>query len=209
KHREGLAPLLPFEKEDAIKLLKTVEKWQNTLYNTHGTHFIHLGDEFYFLAGQDMPKEESYDGYLQLENGVGMTRLLIDEFMECYNEMKPVEKKRKISIVTGQLIAPVMNELMAQLKHKCPHLEVTIFPIINHFFGERITVSGLLTGTDILEQLRDEELGECVLLPNNLLRNGEEVLLDDLTLTELEQSLGKPIVVVGTTGEELIQAVIG
>lgn len=209
KHRHGLAPLEPFSKEDAINVLKTVEKWQNKLYNTHGTHFIHAGDEFYFLAGQEMPVEESYDGYLQLENGVGMTRLLMDEFDAWYNKMKTTKKKRRISIATGMLSTPIIEQLMFQLKSKCPNIEIMIYPIVNHFFGERITVSGLLTGQDILNQLREKDLGECLLLPCNLLRNGEEVLLDDMTITDLEQALHIKIVIVGASGEDLIHAVIG
>ncbi len=209
KHRHGLAPLEPFTKEDAINVIKTVDKWQNKLYNTHGTHFIHAGDEFYFLAEQEMPVEESYDGYLQLENGVGMTRLLMDEFDQWYNDMKPIKKKKKISIATGQLIAPVIDRLMHQLGNKCPNIEMMVYPIINHFFGEKITVSGLLTGEDILHQLKDQDLGEYLLVPSNLLRNGEEVLLDDMTINDLELALQTKIVVVGTSGEDLIQAVIG
>jgi len=182
QYRHGLANLEPFNKEDAQNVINTITKWQDKLYETHGTHFIHGGDEFYFLAGLECPLEDTYDGYLQLENGVGMTRLLIDEFNQCYNKLKPTKISKKVSIATGQLAAPVIEDLVHKLNNKCSNIIVHIYPIINHFFGEKITVSGLLTGTDIIEQLKDKDLGEVLLLPSNLLRDKEDVLLDDLTL---------------------------
>lgn len=209
KHRQDLAKLIPFTKEDAIDVLKTVEIWQNKLYNTHGMHFIHAADEFYFLAEREFPEEENYDGYLQLENGVGMTRLLIDEFNECYNEMKTITKKRRISIATGILSASVINKLIQKLVEKCPNINIDIYPIINYFFGEKITVSGLLTGRDIVSQLKGFDLGENLLLPCNLLRSGEDVLLDDMTITDIEKELNTKIIVVGESGENLIKAIIG
>ncbi|PKM50747.1 MAG: radical SAM protein [Firmicutes bacterium HGW-Firmicutes-7] len=209
KYRHGLANLEPFDKEDATQVIKTVEKWQAFIYNTLGTHFIHAGDEFYFLAEVECPEEQTYDGYLQLENGVGMTRLLIDEFNQCYNELKPTKKRRTISLATGQLIAPVIKELVSILTTKCPNIQVEVFPIVNQFFGERITVSGLLTGADIIEQLKGKELGDQLLLPSNLLRSGEDVLLDNMTLSDIEKSLNTKVVTVNPSGEDFIQGILG
>lgn len=209
KYRNGLANLEPFNKEDALEVVKTITKWQDKLYQSHNTHFIHAGDEFYFLAGMDCPMENTYDGYLQLENGVGMTRLLIDEFKQCYNGLKTTQKGKTISIATGQLIAPVIIDLVKKLNEKCPNIIVHVYPIINHFFGERITVSGLLTGTDIIEQLKYKELGETLLLPSNLLRDGEHVLLDDLTILDIEKGLNIKVVTVNPDGEALIKGILG
>lgn len=209
KYRHGLVELQPFNKEDALHVINTVKIWQDKLYKAYGTHFIHAGDEFYFLAGVDCPNEETYDGYLQFENGVGMTRLLIDEFNQCYNEIKTTKKCKTISIATGKLIAPVIIELVNKLAKKCPNITVHIYPITNYFFGERITVSGLLTGTDIIEQLKDKILGEKLLLPSNLLRDGEDVLLDDMTLSDIEKGLNIKVVTVNPDGEGLIQGILG
>ncbi|PKM96093.1 MAG: radical SAM protein [Firmicutes bacterium HGW-Firmicutes-1] len=209
KYRHGLATLEPFDKEDALAVIKTVEKWQKRIYDSHETHFIHAGDEFYFLAEVQCPREQTYDGYLQLENGVGMTRLLIDEFNECYNEIKPSPKRRTISIATGQLIAPVIQDLVLRLTEKHTNLQVYIYPIVNRFFGERITVSGLLTGTDIIEQLKDKNLGDELLLPSNLLRSGEDVLLDNMTLSDIEKSLNTKVVTINPSGEDFIQGILG
>lgn len=209
KHRNGLAPLEAFEKEDALSVINIIEKYQKAFFDKYGTHFIHAGDEFYFAAGIDCPKEESYDGYLQLENGVGMTRLLIDEFNECYNNLKVTNKKRKISLATGQLAAPVIKELILKLKEKLPLLDIDIYPIVNNFFGERITVSGLLTGQDIINQLKGKELGENLLLPCNLLKSGEDILLDDVSISDIEKELNIKIVIVNSGGADLINAIIG
>lgn len=209
KYREGLYPLEPFKKEDAKEVLNIIKKWQHRLYKEHNTHFIHAGDEFYFLADEEFPSADTYDGYLQYENGVGMTRLLIDEFNIYYNKLKEDNKRSTISVVTGTLIEPVITKLVNKLNKKFPNIKVNIYPIVNNFFGEQITVSGLLTGQDIIEQLTNKELGTKLLLPCNLLRSNEEVLLDDITVKEIEDKLNIKIQIVNKSGEDFIQSIIG
>lgn len=209
KHREGLYPLEPFKKEDANEVLNIINKWQHILYKEHNTHFIHAGDEFYFLADEDFPTADTYDGYLQYENGVGMTRLLIDEFNIYYNKLKEDNKRNTISVVTGTLIEPVITKLVKKLNKKFPNIKVNIYPIVNNYFGEQITVSGLLTGQDIIEQLKNKELGTKLLLPCNLLRSNEEVLLDDITVKEIEDKLNIKTQIVNKSGEDFIQSIIG
>jgi len=214
KHRDNLTQLEAFTKEDANKVIETVKKWQDILLKEHGTHFIHAGDEFYFLADKEVPEEETYDGYLQYENGVGMTRLLMNEFNICYNELvlsnNKIENEVPIkkTIVTGVLIAPIIEKLVNKIKQLYPNLEVQVCPIVNHFFGEEITVSGLLTGTDIIEQLKGKELGESLILPSNLLKTGETILLDDVTIEDIEKALNISIQVVDISGEKLINAIL-
>ncbi|WP_273322989.1 DUF512 domain-containing protein [Vallitalea guaymasensis] len=210
KYREGLFELELFTKEEAVEVLDIIHKWQDIIYEETGTHFIHAGDEFYLLADKPFPDEDNYDGYLQLENGVGMSRLLLDEFMLCYNEINTNEELvRNVSIVTGTLAYNMIKDMIDKLEEKFPNVKVSIYPIINNFFGHNITVSGLLTGKDIIEQLKDKELGEELLLPCNLLRSGEETLLDDITVTDIENTLQVKVTVVKSTGQEFIRNILG
>ena len=207
RYREGLYPLEPFTKEDAQKVLDTVKKWQDQLYPQYGLHFIHCSDEWYILAQQPIPREEQYDGYLQLENGVGMVRLLESEVLEELSNRKPDDRKRRISIATGKLAAPFIRENISHIQKLYPGIEVNVYSIRNDFFGEMITVSGLVTGQDLKKQLAGRELGECLLIPCNMLRAGENVFLDDVTVEELEAALGVPVEVVDEDGASLVRAV--
>lgn len=208
KHRDGLAPMRPFIKEEAIETLGIIHKWQDKLYKEHGTHFIHAGDEWYLLADMEIPQEESYDGYLQLENGVGMLRLLYNEFDEAFIKLKGDDRSGRITLVTGTLMEPVMKELANRVMEKFPQLNIQVKAIVNDFFGHTITVTGLITGGDLLAQLKEVDLGERVLLPNNLLRSGEEVFLDDITLEQVRETLQVPVDTVKSSGESILQAMI-
>lgn len=209
KYREGLYPLKPFTKEDAKEVLSLIHSWQQYCMDHYDTHFVHAGDEWYLLAEETIPPEENYDGYLQLENGVGMMRLLENEFAEALKEAEDESKRqRKISIVTGKLAAPLLEELSSRFMQKFPHIVVQVIPIRNDFFGERITVSGLLTGQDLMAQLKDMDLGEKAFLPCNLLRSGEEVFLDDVTLEELKNALQVRIDIVKSSGQDLVHALL-
>lgn len=208
RYRDGLYPLEPFQREDARRVLKTIHRWQERLYEEYGTHFIHTGDEWYILAGEELPEEERYDGYLQLENGVGMLRLLEEEFREAYEGTEGDQRKREVSIATGLLAAPYIQRMAEQLAVKYPKTEIHVYPIRNDFFGELITVSGLITGQDLIRQLRGRELGERLLLPCNMFRSGEEVFLDDVTLSEVEEALQVEAYIVKSSGRDLMEAVI-
>lgn len=207
KFREGLEPLEPFTKEDAKKVIAQIEKWQKKAVEEFGLHFIHASDEWYLLAEEELPKEESYDGYLQLENGVGMLRLLQTEFQDALEEVCGDSVKRKISIATGKLAAPFICRLMEDLTMKYPETEVLVYDITNEFFGEKITVAGLITGQDLKKQLKGQDLGEKLLLPCHMLRSGEEVFLDDVTVSELSEYLQIPIEIVDSDGAVLLHQV--
>lgn len=208
KYREGLYPLEPFTKEDAIKVLETIETWQQKLYKEHGTHFIHAGDEWYHLAGREVPEEERYDGYLQLDNGVGMLRLLKEEFHEYLKTLSGDDRVRKVSIATGVLAYDYLVELLQELYVKFPNVHVHVYPIVNQFFGEKITVSGLITGHDLMEQLKGKDLGARLLLPCNMFRSGEEVFLDDVTLSDVKETLQVEADIVKSSGRDVIEAII-
>lgn len=208
KYRDGLYPLEPFTKEEAAQVIDTIEAWQKKLYPEYGLHFIHASDEWYLLAGRELPEEERYDGYLQLENGVGMLRLLDEEVREALKERKGDERKRTISFATGRLAYPCIMGYAKEIQKKYPNMDIKGYEIRNDFFGESITVSGLLTGQDILAQLKGQELGEYLLLPCNLLRSGEEIFLDDKTVEEIEQELGVPVKIVEESGADFVTAVL-
>ncbi len=212
KYREGLFALEPFTKEDARQVLDIIHRWQERLYPEHGVHFIHASDEWYILAGEALPEEERYDGYLQLENGVGMLRLLIDEFQEAFDGLGTARAvgiaPRELSIATGMLACSFISDMAGQLMKAFPQLTVHIYPIRNVFFGEMITVSGLLTGQDLLAQLKGKPLGEKLLLPQNVLKSGETVFLDDMTLADLEKALQVPIDIVKSSGQDLLDAIL-
>lgn len=208
KYREGLEPLEPFTKEDAKEVLAIIKKWQEKIYAEYGIHFIHAGDEWYLLAEEELPEEETYDGYLQLENGVGMLRLLEREFHAALEAESGDNVSRKLSIATGKLAAPFLRQYMDDLKEKFPNTRVTVYDITNVFFGEKITVAGLITGQDLREQLTGRELGTKLILPCHMLRSGEEVFLDDMTVTELSQALQIPVEITDSDGAALLHHVI-
>lgn len=217
KYREGLAQLQPFEKEDAIAVIQMIESYQQAFYEQYGLHFIHASDEWYILAEQEFPEEERYDGYIQLENGVGMMRLLWEEFQEAFQtllgdeerilQMKQKEEKT-ISIATGVLAYDMLEQISEQIMQEFPNIHIECHKIINHFFGERITVSGLITGQDLISQLKDVALGDTLLLPSNILRSGEDVFLDDVTLEELKNALQVKVNIVESSGQGFLDAVL-
>lgn len=209
KYRDGLYPLEPFTKEDAKEVLRIIHSWQDKLYPEYGLHFIHASDEWYILAEEDLPEEERYDGYLQLENGVGMLRLLLNEFEEGMKAQKPDVGNEELSVATGRLAFPYIKNMAEKMMEKYPQLIVHVYAIRNDFFGEMITVSGLLTGQDILAQLKGKELGKRLLLPQNVLKSGETVFLDDMTVAELEKALQVRVDIVKSSGQDFIEKIIG
>lgn len=208
KYRDGLYPLEPITAEDAAKTIDIIEKWQKKVYAEHGIHFIHASDEFYILAGRELPEEERYDGYIQLENGVGMIRLLTTEVHEALDEVEGDEEKEELSIATGKLAAVYLAGFLEEIKKKFPNRKVHLYPIRNDFFGEMITVAGLITGQDLIAQLKDKPLGSRLLLPECMFRSGEEVFLDDITRQEVENALQVPVNIVKSSGQDFVNAVL-
>ena len=211
KYRDGLYPLEPFTKEDAQDVLRIIHGWQNKIYPEYGTHFVHASDEWYILAEEELPQEEQYDGYLQLENGVGMLRLLLDEFAEAMEEDRINGRQvraKHITLATGRLAYRFIKQMAMQMEERYEGLQIDVIAIRNDFFGEMITVSGLLTGQDIMAQLKDRDLGEKLLLPQNVLKSGEPVFLDDYTLDDIEKALQVRIDIVKSSGRDFIEAIL-
>ena len=207
KYREGLCPLEPFTKEDAKKVLEVIRRWQEKFYREYGLHFIHAGDEWYLLAEEEVPGEEQYDGYLQLENGVGMLRLLLNEFEEGYAKLETAAVQGEISIATGKLAYPYIRRMAERMEEKYPGLCIHVYQIRNDFFGEKITVSGLITGQDIISQLKGKNLGSCLLLPCSMMKADEDVFLDDYTVKDVSEALQVRIDIVKSSGQDLINSI--
>ncbi len=213
KYRDGLEPLEPFTGEDAEEVLARIHRWQDKIFAEQGVHFIHASDEWYILAGQELPEESRYDGYLQLENGVGMLRLMLNEFEEALGELRKRGRNIKkpaetVSLATGRLAYPYIAGMARRLEEVCEGLRILAYPITNEFFGELITVSGLLTGQDIVAQLTGKELGGRLLLPQNVLRSGEKVFLDDMTVEEMENALQVKVDIVKSSGRDFIDTIL-
>lgn len=211
KYREGLYPARAFTKEEALAVVKQIEKWQAVAMEKYGTHFVQASDEWYITAGLPIPEEEHYDGYNQLENGVGMVRLLIDEVHEAIeNTKKPFfPKKRKVTLVSGVLVQPEIEKLFNDVCEKFTHISGQSLAIRNDFFGPSITVTGLITGGDLIAQLKDRDLGDELLIPCNMLRVDEEVFLDDVTLDQVRDALQVKVSIVQSSGSDFVNAILG
>ncbi|MBQ9608740.1 MAG: DUF512 domain-containing protein [Lachnospiraceae bacterium] len=212
KYRDGLYPLEPFNSEDAKEVIAIIEKYQDIAMEKHGYHFVHASDEWYINAGYDMPDEDSYDGYIQLENGVGMTRLLlnelrasVDEFME--ENKGPSDKELTVSTISGVLVHQTFINAMNIVSEAFPKVKINTYKIVNNFFGEKITVTGLLTGGDIISQLKDKDLGDVLFIPENTLKADEDIFLDDVTLEELQKALQVPVIIVKSDGADFLEKI--
>ena len=208
KYRDGLYPLEPFTKEDACRVIDLIEGWQKKIYAKHKIHFIHASDEWYLLAGRELPEESRYDGYIQLENGVGMLRLLKEEVMDALDGKEDDGISEEISIATGRLPYPYLSRFLEEVRRVYPGRRIHLYAIRNDFFGELITVAGLITGQDLIAQLKGKELGERLLLPSVMFKSGEEVFLDDVTRSEAEAALQIPINIVKSSGYDLVSAIL-
>ena len=209
KFREGLCRIEPYTKEQAAALIDQVEKFAAAFLEKQGTSLVWCSDEFYLMAGRELPEKAYYEDMDQLENGVGMLRLLIHQAVMGLEEEEP-EQTEPFSIATGLSAAPFVQEIVDNARKQCGNIKGTVYPIINRFFGETITVSGLITGTDLIEQLRGKDLGSRLLIPDNMLRAGERVFLDDVTVDQVEQALEVTVVPVpADSGFDLADAILG
>ncbi|MBQ4529817.1 MAG: DUF512 domain-containing protein [Lachnospiraceae bacterium] len=221
KYRENLYPLELFTKEESEKIIDLIESYQQGFYDKYGLHFIHASDEWYITAERDFPEEERYDGYIQLENGVGMMRMFIEEFKEALEQLKSKDiyqslkesLYRTVTIATGKLTYSTILSFAKQLEEAFPGLTIHVLYIRNDFFGETITVSGLITGQDLVKQIKEHQktgidLGDTLSIPSNMLRTGEQVFLDDMTVEEVEKELKMKVVAIEPGGGDFIEAMI-
>lgn len=206
-HREGLCGLRKYTRDEARAVLDAAEKWQKKLLKKFGTSFVFPADEFYLAAKRPIPPDEFYEDYAQIENGIGMMRQLETELEEAYGEADLTRAKPgKLIIVTGVSVGPFMKGLVRRFQ--IPGVEIEVISVENHFFGPNVTVTGLLTGSDLIRGL-EGRAADKVLVTECMLRDQEDVFLDDLTLEEVEKAVGIPFVKVGRRGDELLDAMMG
>ena len=213
KFRDKLYPLTDFSREEALDVINTINAFGEDHKKKHGTRLVYAADEFYLKAGVEIPDADYYEEYAQIENGVGMLRSFADEFkvaVEDINDLvDSLDGERTVTIVTGVASYEMILGIARKIETLCSKIHINTCKIINHFFGESITVSGLLTAKDILEQLKGRELGDELLIPRNCLKHGEEVFLCGMTVSELSKSLNIPIRVVENDGFDIVDAVFG
>ena len=213
KFREKLYPLTDFTKDEAAEIIDMINSFGDVHKEKHGTRLFYAADEFYLKAEREIPDSDYYEDYPQIENGVGMIRSLVDEFGFALSNAEDVpeilNEKRHVSLVTGSASYPMIKEQVDRLCQLCPNLSVEIYEVVNNFFGRSITVSGLLTGKDICEQLDGKPLYEELLIPQNCLRHGEDVFLCGMTVEEMSEKLGVPVRTSGSDGYELCEAILG
>ena len=211
KFREGLYPLRPYTGEEAAALIDQVEAFAQKHLEEHGTRLVWCSDEFYLLAGRDMPEEAYFEDFTQLDNGVGMLRLLSEEFRRGLDLMEPEEMEgcEPFTIATGVSAAPFLTRLVDMAREKNKKVDGKVCAIRNDFFGHTITVAGLVTGGDLIAQLRGNVHGKRLLIPANMLRAGEQVFLDDVSVADVERELNVSVVPVVQDGYELLDAICG
>ncbi len=203
-HREGLAHIEPFTKESANEVIDQIEKWQKKFKEEYGTNLVYAADEFYITAEREFPSYDEYEGFPQIENGVGLCASLIDEFESALKLKKNLKPKHKKTIVTGYCSYKLICDLVSRLDGNM----INVIHVKNNFFGEKITVTGLLTGGDIISQLKGKDLGKSLLLSSSMLRHGEKVLLDNVTCEDIERELNIKTEIVSNDGYELLDALL-
>lgn len=203
-YREGLEPLKRFDKASAAAVIRQVEAWQSRFQKELGTRLVFLGDEFYIMAEEPLPEYDFYEGFPQLENGVGLCTSLRYEFQEALEAEKIHLPARKKTVATGRIAEGFIRELVEQLDGE----RIAVVPIENRFFGEHITVTGLITGGDLIQQLRGRALGEEVLISSAMLRHDESVFLDDITVADVERELGVKVTPTPNDGYAFLRALL-
>jgi len=208
-HRTGLTELRPFSETEAAATLDTIDTFGEAMQRQHGQRICYASDEFYLLTGRTMPDASYYGAFDQLENGVGMSALLADEFIQALEDAPYIETPRKVSIATGAAAAPLIQNLIGRARDCLPNLKADVYPIVNHYFGQTITVAGLVTGTDLIAQLSGKELGDALLIPDSMLRHDGDLFLDDLSPEDVSSALGLPVIPVEVNGQALLDTLIG
>jgi putative radical SAM enzyme (TIGR03279 family) len=209
KFRDGLYPLESFTKESAGRVIDTMKKYQDEFLERYGTRMVFPSDEFFLIAEREIPSAEYYEDYPQFENGVGMLRSLMDEFQDALSLADDLTEPRKVSIATGYAPYTIVQSLVNKATQRWNTLECNVYPILNEFFGEKITVTGLLTAQDLVKQLKGKPLGDELLLSKSMFKSDEDIFLDDVTLEQLEETLNVKVRKVDNDGFALLDAILG
>ncbi len=212
RFRDDLTQLIPFNKKSAMKVIDQVEKWQKKLFEEHQSRIVYIADELYILAEKSLPDYEAYEDFPQIENGVGMVSSFSYEVKEALKELKEnqlsVGRDMTVSIATGVSVVELFKKITSHIEDSIKDLKINVYDVENTFFGPGVTVTGLLTGCDLIRELIDKDLGEKLLLCKNMFRAGTDVMLDDITADELAEKLGVKVQLVDSDGHALIEALV-
>ncbi len=206
-HRQGLYDIEPFDPEEAREVVNQVEAFAEMCRNKHGSRVFFCGDEFYIKGQLDIPSEDYYEGYAQLDNGVGTVRDFTESFEYELEEHRTFERNMTLSAATGEAAYKYVRESLDKLEKKFPGIKVELYKIKNNFFGKNITVAGLVTGGDLISQLKGKTLGEKLLLPSVMLRAEGDLFLDGVSVDDVEKALGVSVETV-CGGDGLVQKIL-
>ncbi|TQI65669.1 DUF512 domain-containing protein [Clostridium sp. KNHs216] len=209
RFREGLFPLESFDRDSAEAAVRILEEFGDRFTAEFGERICYAADEFYLKAGRPIPPAEFYGDFDQLENGVGLMANLKQEFESALEDFQAPSKPRRVTLVTGTSVYNFLNSLLDELRIKCNNLACNLIPIMNHYFGDTINVTGLVTGTDIIQQLKGKDLGDELIVPAVMLRREGDIFLDDISLDDLSKALKIKVTVSPNDGYELLNTVLG
>lgn len=208
RYRQGLYPLESYTKQTAAKTLEQIEGWGERFIEKYGKRLVFASDEFYLKAEKPIPDADFYEGFQQLEDGVGLLSCLKDEFEWALEEAKRSDMTAKITLACGKAPEAFLKSLMAELKYKFPNVEVNVIGIENKFFGGEVDVTGLVTGVDLINALKDTELGDKLLISSSMLRREGDLFLDDTSTADVEKALGIDLVAVNNDGQALLDEIL-
>lgn len=209
RYRDNLYPLVPYNKETAGQTIDIIEKMGDECVKKHGRRIFFPGDEFYLLAEREIPSPEFYEDFSALEDGIGMIAYLTDDVGWKLEELDADESLcHKVTIACGEGVFPYMKRIMSMINEKFPNITINTRAIKNNFFGGGVNVSGLVTGGDLIDQLRDDDLGDRLIIPSSMLRFENDLFLDDVSTDDVERELGVTLVPVNNNGNDLVEAVI-
>lgn len=210
KFRQHLCELIPYDKESSIEVIKQVEVYQKSYREKHGVNFVYAADEFYVMAGMNVPEPKEYDGYPQIENGVGLIASFEEEVVSALeSEIYDIKEERNITIITGVAAYGFIKRISAMIEEKIENINIKVHRVKNNFFGETVTVAGLITGNDIINSMRGVEPPDEIIFPRVMLKADEDVFLDNITPMEIEEMLGVKVTPVNVSGFEFIDKLTG
>ena len=209
RYREGLYPLVEYTKQTARQTLDFIEKYGDECKKKCGRRTFYASDEFYIIAEKQIPDAEFYEDFCALEDGIGMIAFLKDDVTYALEEYDFDDtKSHTVTVACGTGVAPFMREIMDIINVKFPNIKINVTPIVNNFFGGGVNVSGLVTGQDLIAQLKGVELGERLLIPSSMLRFENDLFLDDVSTEDVERELGIKLCPVNNNGDSLVSAVV-
>lgn len=208
KYRDGLDSLEIYDQESASKLIEQIDEMQHEYLESHGTRFVFASDEFYCVSGKELPEHDFYEGFPQYENGVGLLISFSYELVEALGGITVTQSDKRLLIATGKLATSFMKSMSEMIKDKISGLKIDVIPIKNNFFGETITVSGLITGGDLVDQVKGSEAYDAIFIPKSMMKREENIFLDNMTFGQANDLLMNRLRLVPVDGREFLESIM-